>query len=149
MLYRRVLLAGLAALPSLTATAQPRWPAVVDQHVAAVRTTLRVVDMAGFVPIVANPGGALLVDVREADEVAAGRIPGTVHIPRGLLEFRIWAALGHPGPVDTARTIYVHCQNGNRATLAARQLADVGFTNVIAVVMEFAAWQREGHPVQR
>lgn len=30
-----------------------------------------------------------LVDVREVDEVAAGKIPGAIHIPLGLLEFRM------------------------------------------------------------
>ena len=34
-------------------------------------------------------GEAVLVDIREADELeTAGRIPGSVHVPRGMLEFR-------------------------------------------------------------
>ena len=146
---RRHVLLSFPMLLALPAAAQPRWPAQVDRRVDEVRRTLRTVEMDGFASVVANPQGSLLLDVREADEVAQGRIPGTLHIPRGLLEFRIWSTLGFPGPVDTSRLIYVHCANGNRAILAARQLMDVGFTNVVAVTMEFAAWQRAGHPSLR
>jgi rhodanese-related sulfurtransferase len=151
MATRRTLLAALGGLPAfaLPALAQPRWPAAVDEHVAAVRRGIATVDLEGFAAIVANPAGALLLDVREADELAQGRIPGTLHLPRGLLEFRIWTVLGFPGPVDTARRIVLHCATGNRATLAAKQLGDVGFTAVVAAVMEFAAWQRAGLPLIR
>jgi len=40
------------------------------------------------------------------------------------------------------RKIYVQCQTGGRATLAAKQLKDIGFTNVTAVVMALADWQK-------
>lgn len=143
--------AALLARPALaqTAPADPRWPQSLVDHVLSVRRGLRSVDIEGFRAVVANPAGALLIDVREADELAAvGRIPGTVHIPRGLLEFRIWRTLGHPGPVDRGRAIYTHCANGMRGTLSARQLVDIGFTNVTAVVMEVADWQRRGWPLE-
>jgi rhodanese-related sulfurtransferase len=146
---RHAALCLLAVLAAAPAQADPRWPDVVDRHVEAVRATIRTMDLDGFRAVVDDPRGALLIDVREADEVARGRIPGTTHVPRGLVEFRIWTLLGHPAPVDTARVIYVQCQTGNRATLAARQLQDVGFSNVTAVVMDFAEWERRGHPVAR
>ncbi len=144
----RPLMLAIALLPSFAAPlkADPRWPAVVDAHVESVRRQVRTIDMEQFRVVQASPGAALLLDVREADEVARGRIPGTTHLPRGLLEFGIWRLLGHPNPVDTNRPILVHCANGNRATLAAKQLQDVGFTNVTAVVMAFDAWQRAGLP---
>jgi rhodanese-related sulfurtransferase len=149
MLSRRTVLVAMPALAATPALAQRRWPPAVDEHVAAVRRTIPTVDMAGFAAIVAEPNGALLLDVREADEVAQGRIPGTRHIPRGLLEFRIWSVLGFPAPVDMNRPIYLHCLTGYRATLSARQLQDVGFTRATAAVMEFAAWERAGLPVER
>jgi rhodanese-related sulfurtransferase len=97
--------------------------------------------------VVKNPNGALLLDVREEDEFKTGHIPGTVNIPRGLLEFRIWKLVGFPGQVDTSRKIYVQCRTGGRATLATRQLKDIGFTNATAVVMELAEWQKKGNPL--
>jgi rhodanese-related sulfurtransferase len=47
------------------------------------------------------------------------------------------------------RKIYVQCASGTRATLAAKQLKDIGFTNVTAVVMNLADWQKAGHPFVR
>lgn len=133
-----------------TPPVDPRWPASLEEYVLNIRRGLRSVDIEAFRAVVANPGGALLIDVREPDELAAtGRIPGTVHIPRGLLEFRIWRTMGHPGPVDRGRAIFTHCANGLRGTLSARQLTDVGFTNVTAVVMDIPDWQRRGYPLER
>jgi rhodanese-related sulfurtransferase len=103
--------------------------------------------MDGYLAAVKDPQGALLLDVREEDEFKAGHVPGTVHIPRGFLEFRIWKQLGSPTDVDTGRKIYVQCRTGGRATLAARQLKDIGFTNVVAVVMELREWEDKGHPL--
>ncbi len=94
-----------------------------------------------------NPQGALLLDVREADEFDAGHVPGAVNIPRGWLELRIWRLLGYPGKVDMDRKIYVQCASSNRAILAAKQLKDVGFTNVTAVVMLLTDWQKRGYPI--
>jgi len=47
------------------------------------------------------------------------------------------------------RKMYVQCSSGGRATLAAKQLKDIGFTNVTAVVMELAEWQKKGYPFFR
>ena len=122
------------------------WPDSVDQYVAQIRNTIDTTDMAGYLAVVKNPQGALLIDVREETEFKTGHVPGTVNVSRGRLEFRIWKALGHPDKVDMNRKIYVQCQTGGRATLAAKQLKDIGFTNVTAVVMALADWQKKGYP---
>lgn len=127
--------------------AAENWPDSIDQYVAEVRKTLQTTDMSGYLAAVKSPSGAVLLDVREDDEFKAGHVPGAVNIPRGLLEFRIWRQLGYPTPVDTGRKIYVQCRTGGRATLATKQLKDIGFTNVIAVIMNFEEWEKKGHPV--
>lgn len=126
--------------------AAENWPDSVDQYVAQIRKTIDTTEMDGYLAVVNNPDGALLVDVREETEFKAGHVPGTVNVSRGRLEFRIWKPLGYPGKVEMNRKIYVQCATGGRATLAAKQLRDVGFTNVTAVVMELADWQKKGHP---
>jgi rhodanese-related sulfurtransferase len=92
-------------------------------------------------------GEALIIDVREPQEFAAGHVPGAVNIPRGLVEFQIWKQVGFPAEPDTNRPVYLQCQNGNRASLAAQSLAELGFTNTTAVVMRFEEWQQAGHPL--
>jgi rhodanese-related sulfurtransferase len=123
------------------------WPDSLDAYVAQIRRTIRTTDMDGYLAVVKNPNGALLLDVREPDEFKAGHVPGAINIPRGLLEFRIWKQLGHPAEVDTNRKIYVQCRTGGRATLATKQLQEIGFTNAIAVIMNFEDWQKKGNPV--
>jgi len=105
--------------------------------------------MDGYLAAVKNPDGAVLLDVREEGEFKAGHVPGAINIPRGLLEFRIWKQLGYPARVETGRKIYVQCQTGGRATLATKQLQDIGFTNVIAAIMNFEEWRKRGNPLAK
>jgi len=133
----------LVAQPSLSAT---DWPDSLDRYVTQVRKTIATTDMEGYLALVKDPQGALLLDVREEGEFRAGHVPGTVNVSRERLEFRIWKVLGYPGPVDVNRKIVVQCASGGRATLAAKQLKDIGFTNVTAVVMDLADWQKKGLP---
>ena len=132
---------------STPALASENWPGSIDQYVLQIRKSVKTADMDGYLTAVKNPNGASLLDVREDDEFKAGHVPGAVHIPRGLLEFRIWKRLGYPAQVDMNRRIYVQCMTGGRATLATKQLQDIGFTNAIAVIMNFEDWKKKGHPL--
>ncbi|QDM15520.1 rhodanese-like domain-containing protein [Tardiphaga sp. vice352] len=142
-----ILLTMLGMYPPVLAEMSRNWPDSVDQYVAQIRKTVQTTDMDGYLAAVKSPNEQLLLDVREEEEFKAGHVPGAVNIPRGLLEFRIWTQLGHPAQVDTGRKIYVQCQTGGRATLATKQLQDIGFTNVIAVIMNFEDWQKKGNPL--
>ncbi|MFM1727918.1 FAD-dependent oxidoreductase [Prescottella soli] len=63
-------------------------------------------------------GGASLVDVRTADEFAAGAIPGAVNVPLDELRDRV-------GELP-AGDLIVHCQVGQRGHTAVRLLAQLG-----------------------
>jgi rhodanese-related sulfurtransferase len=143
---------GIAVTPLGTSTPvladmNMDWPDSVNQFVMQIRKSIQTTDMDGYLAAVKNPKGALLLDVREEGEFKAGHVPAAVNIPRGLLEFRIWKQIGFPTHVDMNRKIYVQCQTGGRATLATKQLQDIGFTNVIAVIMNFEEWQKKGNPL--
>ena len=129
--------------PSLAAE---NWPDSVDQYVAQLRKTIGTTDMDGYLAVVRDPDGALLVDVRDANEFKAGHVPGTVNVPRARLERQIWKPFGYPDRVDMSRKIYTQCESGTRATLAAKQLKDIGFTNVTIVVIKLEDWQKKGYP---
>ena len=136
---------GLAIISGVSFAAE-NWPNSFGQYIVQVRSTVETTDMDGYLAAVKNPNGVLLLDVREENEFKAGHVPGTVNVSRGGLEFRIWRLLGYPDTVDMNRKIYVQCASGLRATLAAKQLKDMGFTNVAAVVMSLADWQNKGYP---
>ncbi len=84
---------------------------------------------------------AAIIDVREADEHAAGAIPSAVWIPRGFLEMRIARHVA-----DAAAPVVVYCQSGVRSLFAARSLAELGYTNVRSLAGGFTAWKRAGLP---
>ncbi len=140
-------LTGLGISTPVLAAMNMDWPDSVNQCVMQIRKKIKTTDMDGYLAAVKSPNGALLLDVREEGEFKAGHVPEAVNVPRGLLEFRIWKQLGFPSNVDMSRKIYVQCQTGGRATLAAKQLQDIGFTNVIAVIMNFEEWQKKGNPL--
>jgi rhodanese-related sulfurtransferase len=86
----------------------------------------------------------VLIDVREADEYAAGHLPGAVHISRGMLEFKLGS-----NPELSARdlAIVLYCKTSGRAALAACALHDMGYLNVQSISGGFDAWAAAGKPV--
>lgn len=88
----------------------------------------------------------VLIDVREADEYAAGHLPGAVHISRGLLEFKL---SGTPALAARDQKVVLYCKTSGRAALAACAMADMGYLNVVSLAGGFDAWLAAGKPVQR
>ena len=86
-------------------------------------------------------GQVSLLDVREADEYEQGALPGTVHVPRGFLEFQVEGRLP-----DKSRPVVVYCASGNRSALAAKTLGDLGYEDVASLVGGFNRWKDEGRP---
>ena len=86
----------------------------------------------------------VLVDVREADEFAAGHLAGAVHISRGMLEFKFSA---NPALQPRDINIVLYCKTSGRAALAAAVLQDMGYLNVKSIAGGFDAWAAAGKPV--
>ncbi len=90
-------------------------------------------------------GGAVALDVREAEELAEGHIPDAEHIPRGFLEFK---AADHEALQSKDTPICVYCMAGGRAALAAQSLKQLGYTNVVSIEGGFEGWKQAGLPMQ-
>ena len=88
----------------------------------------------------------VLVDVREADEFAAGHIPGALHISRGMLEFKFAA---NPNLQDRNLRIVVYCKTSGRAALSAVALQAMGYTHVQSIAGGFDAWCVLGLPTAK
>jgi rhodanese-related sulfurtransferase len=140
-----VLLIGAEITVASVAFAQGLPPAVT-QKVQAAQKQVKTIGMEEYRKVVENPAGTLIVDVREPQEYAAGHVPGAINIPRGVIEFKIWNQVGYPANTQMDQPIVLQCQSGNRASLAAQSLADLGFTHINAVVMSLDDWQKSGHP---
>lgn len=94
--------------------------------------------------------GYVLLDVREPDEFAAGRIPGSRNVPRGFLEVRV--DLEHPKRDETLADRNLKfvciCGGGHRSALAAKTLQEMGFAEAVSLAGGWSRWTAEGRPVE-
>ncbi|MFB7642736.1 rhodanese-like domain-containing protein [Peribacillus butanolivorans] len=61
-----------------------------------------------------------IIDVREVDEVKAGKIPNAMHIPLGLVEFRMQ-------DLDKSKEYIMVCRSGGRSSMASKLLENHGY----------------------
>jgi sulfur-carrier protein adenylyltransferase/sulfurtransferase len=81
-----------------------------------------------------------IVDVREANEVAIGRIPNSIHIPLGQV-------LNRMSEIDENRETIVHCKMGGRSARAIDALQRSGFKgNLLNLKGGILAWSNEVDP---
>ena len=71
-----------------------------------------------------------------------GTIPGSIHVPRTVLEWRFDPASGyrHPSVVTSIKPLVVVCNHGYSSSLAAASLVHLGFTSVADLVGGMQAW---------
>jgi rhodanese-related sulfurtransferase len=103
--------------------------------------------------LAAQRSGALVIDTRSQDErFRYGVIPGSLHIPRSVLEWRLDPdadpAYRNPNVGGLDEWIVLVCAHGHSTSLAAATLQDLGFTRATDVVGGFMAWKERGLPVQ-
>jgi rhodanese-related sulfurtransferase len=79
------------------------------------------------------------IDVREDHEWEAGRIPGSRHLGRGIIERDIEGLVP-----DYAAEIVLYCGGGYRSALAADNLQKMGYQNVISMAGGIRAWREAG-----
>ena len=87
--------------------------------------------------------GAVLIDVREPDEMAQGTALNAKRIVRGFLELRIEETVSDPN-----KTLLVMCAGGTRSLFAAADLRQLGYADVHSVIGGFDRWKEEGLPVE-
>ena len=94
--------------------------------------------------------GAVLLDIRDSAELAAnGKAVGSLHIPRGSLEFKADpASASHDPAMRLDRPIVLHCAAGGRAAMAGKLLLDMGYTQVFNLG-GFTDWVEADGPVAK
>jgi rhodanese-related sulfurtransferase len=95
-------------------------------------------------------GNALVVDVRDASEVAAsGKVAGALHVSRGMLEFRADPdSPAHDKNFAKDKTVILYCGSGGRAALAGKLLKDLGYDQVYNAGA-FKDWAESGAAIDR
>jgi len=122
----------------------------VKTLVAAAKAAITTLDQETAAEEVAA-GRAVFVDIRDIRErMRTGFIPGSVHAPRGMVEF--WVDPESPYFKDVfgqeGKTFVFHCASGWRSALTVATLQDMGFE--AAHLREgFSTWEDHGGPVER
>jgi rhodanese-related sulfurtransferase len=91
-----------------------------------------------------NREDALVVDVREPNEFAAGHVLGAKNLPLARLD-----ASGADLAKKKERPVIVYCDGGDRSAKALATLKKHGFTRVANLSGGLAAWQQAGLPVEK
>ncbi|MDB5801600.1 MAG: sulfurtransferase [Rhodocyclales bacterium] len=94
--------------------------------------------------LLVNRENAVIVDVREQSEFAAGHLPAARNIPLKEIDTR-------SGELKKfiKRPLIVVCQSGNRSRGALDALRKAGFERVVNLDGGFAAWSQAGQPISR
>lgn len=87
-------------------------------------------------------GNVRVIDVRTAEEVAEGAIPGAEHIPLDSFDP---ATLG----AEDGREIVLYCRSGRRSAIAGAMLAEVTGQPVEHLAGGITAWEAAGQPVEK
>ena len=92
----------------------------------STNNTYRQISMDEAVAMMAEETGYIILDVRRADEFAAGHIPGAINVANesiGTDEI--------PELPDKNQLIMVYCRSGRRSKEAAEKLVKLGYTNIV------------------
>jgi len=87
--------------------------------------------------------GAILIDVREANEFGAAHAKGARHLGRGIIERDIVGAVP-----DKDAELILYCGGGYRSALAADNLQKMGYTNVWSMAGGWHGWEEADAPVE-
>jgi rhodanese-related sulfurtransferase len=85
-----------------------------------------------------------LVDVREDNEWAKGRVAGAIHLGKGVIERDVEEAIP-----DKTKEIILYCGGGFRSALSADNLQKMGYRNVVSMDGGWRGWNEAGGPVEK
>lgn len=84
----------------------------------------------------------LLIDIREESEWQQERIPGAIHLGKGIIERDIESIIP-----STNTELILYCSGGYRSILAAFNLKKMGYKNVKSMSGGFKGWKNKKHPI--
>jgi rhodanese-related sulfurtransferase len=118
------------------------------QMVADARARIEEIDTTDLIAMVDDPD-VVIVDIRDVRErQRGGFIPGSVHAPRGMVEF--WVDPDSPYYKDVFgqdKKYVFHCASGWRSALTVATLQDMGF-EAAHLKEGFSTWAKQGGPVE-
>jgi len=118
----------------------PEFVKIVDDAKARVKQT----DVPAVLARMKKGEKLLLVDVREDNEWANGRIAGAIHLGKGVIERDVEAAIP-----DKTSEVILYCGGGFRSALSADNLQKMGYRNVVSMDGGWRGWLDAKGPVDK
>lgn len=127
----------------------PKLKKTAAEMVEDARARIDEIDTAALIAMLDDPN-IVIVDIRDIRErQRSGFIPGSVHAPRGMIEF--WIDPDSPYYKDVFgqedKKYVFHCASGWRSSLTVATLQDMGF-EASHLKDGFGDWQKAGGPVE-
>ena len=121
----------------------------VAQMVSDARARIEEIETIDLVAILDDPN-VVVVDIRDVRErQRSGFIPGSVHAPRGMIEF--WVDPDSPYFKDVfaqdGKKFVLHCASGWRSALTTATLQDMGF-DAAHLKEGFSTWEKQGGAIE-
>ncbi len=128
----------------------PKLKQTAADMVVAARARIEEIDTSDLIAMADDPD-VVVVDIRDIRErQRSGFIPGSVHAPRGMIEF--WVDPDSPYHKDVfaqeGKTYVFHCASGWRSALTVATLQDMGFA-AAHLKDGFSSWAAQGGPVEK
>jgi rhodanese-related sulfurtransferase len=123
----------------------PTWQTtVVKERIDKTKAELKKVSQADVKAAIDKKEKAIILDVRDPNEYAAGHLPGAMNVSRGRLDFDIWDKI-----TDKDAKIYVYCRTAAVSTFATKTLNDLGYKNAVLMDGMLDDWVKAGYPFVR
>ena len=120
-----------------------------SEMVNAARARIREIETSELIKMVGDPD-VVIVDIRDIRErQRSGAIPGSVHAPRGMIEFWIDPESPYHKEVfaQDGKSYVFHCASGWRSALTVATLKDMGF-EAAHLKDGFSSWAEMGGPIE-
>ena len=120
------------------------------QLMAEAESEVESVSASEAIAVLGQPDVAI-IDIRDPREIEReGRIPGSFHAPRGMLEFWVDPESPYHKPIFAEeKKFIIHCASGWRSLLATQVLQRMGLKPVLNLKGGFGAWKEAGGPVEK
>jgi rhodanese-related sulfurtransferase len=108
------------------------------------KSRVKEIDIERYKEMVAAGDPHMLVDIREDNEWAAGRVAGAIHLGKGIIERDIEQTAPNKNT-----TLVLYCGGGFRSALSADALQKMGYTNAISLDGGWRALQTSGLALEK
>lgn len=118
--------------------------------VAQANSRVKTVSAQEAAPLLTD-ANTVFVDLRDSSELQRdGKIPGAVHVNRGMLEFTLDPTLPYHNPIfSSGKNFIFYCASGGRSALAADTAQNMGLEHVSHLGGGFRAWTEANNAVEK